>query len=172
MAAVELTEKTFPMQHLKVLIAKLQSTATGDWVVINGYKGVIPLGGIGQATDHAHEEIAFTYGVATVDATITATATTINVTSATVTRVPPFYVLTANGGTSSEIFEVLSETDSTNATSTWTIRRGCLGTTASVHTATDVVSIMNILFTGVSCVGPHIWTLLPLPEESRAKVFA
>ena len=87
-----------------------------------------------------------------------------------ISRVPPFYVLTAGG----EIMEVLSETDSTNANSTWTVRRGCLGTTASATglAATNLVGIMNIIFMGANNVGPNLIVALPLSQDARVQMFA
>lgn len=171
MAAAELTETEFPMQHLVPLLIKVTQAAAGDWVVVNGYKGVIPLGGITQAVDHSHWQAAFTYGVATVNGTITAAATEIVFSGATITRVPPYYVLSGNAGTGFEIFEVVSEDDSTSATPTCQIVRGCLGTTATEQTNADVVSIMQILFVGTNAVGGNIFAVLPLPENNKVKMF-
>ena len=165
----EKVETKFNTMHLVPLMIKAQRAAAGDWIVINGYKGVIPLQGIGQSTAVSLAD-TFTYGTATITPTATATITSIAVTLGTVTRVTPFYVLTAGG----EILEVVSETDSTNANSTWTCRRGCLGTTASATglAATNLVGIMNIVFLGANNVGPDMIVALPLPQDSGVQMFA
>ena len=164
----EKVETKFSVMHLVPLVISAQRAAAGDWIVINGYKGVIPLQGIGQSVAVSLAD-TFTYGTATITPTCTTTTTSIAVTLGTATRVPPFYVLTAGG----EIMEVLSETASDNANSTWTVRRGCLGTTASATglAATNLVGIMNIVFLGANNVGPDLIIALPLPNDAGCKLF-
>jgi len=166
----EIVETKWNQMHLVPILVKAQRAAANDWVVIDGFKGVIPLNGLGQSIAASLQETLFRYGVATITPTATATDTSIAVTLATITRVPPFYVLTGGG----EIMEVTSETDSTNANSTWTVRRGCLGTTATATgvAATNIVGIMNILFLGANNVGPDMMVLLPLPNDARVQMFA
>lgn len=166
---VELTEKKFALMHLVPIIVSSTMITQNDWVVLDGFKGVVPLQGIAQSIALSLQE-TFTYGVATITTTATPTTTSHAVTSATITRTPPYYVLTAGG----EIMEVISETLPAAAGSTWTVRRGCLGTTASATglAATNVVGIMNILKLGANTVGPHLWALLPLPNDAGTKLFA
>jgi hypothetical protein len=141
--------------------------------VLNGYKGVIPLCGISQSIAASLQESAMTYGVATVNGTVTATATSIVMSGATITRSLPFYVLSGNAGTGFEIFEVIDDSDTTSATPTWTIgKRGCFGTTATEQTNADVVSILNIVFLPANCIGPCLMVVNPLPEDNKAKLFA
>jgi hypothetical protein len=165
----EIAETKWNQQHVMPIFIKAQRVTAGDWIVVNGFKGVLPLQGIGQSTAVSLSD-TFTYGVATITPTCTTTTTSIAVTLGTVTRVPPFYVLTAGG----EILEVTSETDSTAAGSTWTCRRGCLGTTASATglAATNIVAILNIVFMGANNVGPNLIVALPLPNDARAQLFA
>jgi hypothetical protein len=166
----ELTEKKFAVMHLVPQVIKAQRATAGDWIVMDGFKGVIPLMGIGQSIAVSLQEASFTYGVMTITPTCTTTTTSIAVTSATATRVPPYYLLTAGG----EIVEVISETTPAAATSTLTVRRGCLGTTASATglAASNVVGIMNILFLGSNNVGPEMIMVLPLPNDPGAGIFA
>jgi hypothetical protein len=164
----EITEKKFAIQHLVPILVKAQVATQNDWVVLEGFKGVIPIQGMAQSVALSLQE-TFTFGVATVTPTCTALTTSFAVGTATITRVPPYYVITASG----EIIEVLAETAPTNAVSTWTVRRGCFGTTASATglAATNIVGIMNILKAGANTVGPHLWLVLPLPNDPGTKLF-
>lgn len=168
MAAAELTETTFPLQHLVPLVVKAQRAAASDWVVFNGYKGVVPMGAIGQSIAVSLEDTGMKYGAATVNGTVAATVTSVIMSSAQITRVCPFYCLSYTG----EVFEVIADSDETSATPTWTINRGCLGTTAAALTNADVVSILNIVILPANNVGPCMMVVLPLPEDNKAKLLA
>ena len=170
MTVAELTEKKFALMHLVPQVIKAQRVTAGDWIVLEGFKGVIPLYGIGQSVAVSLQEASFTYGTATITPTCTTSTVEMAVTLGTATRVPPYFVLTAGG----EIMEVISETAPTSANSTWTVRRGCLGTSASATglAANNLVGIMNILFLGSNNVGPEMIVVLPLPNDSGAKIFA
>ena len=67
---------------------------------------------------------------------------------------------------------VLSETAAGNAASTLTVKRGCLGTTASATgvASTNTVYIMNIVFWGDSTTGFLTGTFLPMPESPDASL--
>jgi len=170
---VEITETKFPVMHLVPMIVKSQVVTQSDWTVIDGVKGVIPMGlGIAQSTLTSGTE-TMTYGTFHVNGSgqNTTTNETFICNAGTITRtVPPYYVLTASG----EIMEVISETDRTNATSTLTVTRACLGTTASATGLADTnhIGIMNIIFHGTDLVGPHLNVVLPLPNDRRVKLFA
>lgn len=170
MTAAEITEKAFPMQYTMPVLAKVQRVTASDWVVFSDYKGVIPLGAMGQSIAVSLAETVPTWGVATVTTTATATTTSIAVTGATITRSATFYVITAGG----EIMEVTADSDTASATPTWTVRRGALGTTATATglAATNVVGIMNILFMPANNVGPNMMVVFPLPQDARTKPFA
>lgn len=167
--AAELTEVSYNAQPVIPIMIRVTRAAAGDWIVLSGVKGVIPTGSMGTSIAASLQEIAFTYGVATITPTCTATTTSIAVTLGTITRVPPYYVATAGG----EIMEVVSETLPAAAGSTWTVRRGCLGTTASATglAATNVVSILNILFLGGNNVGNDMIIAYPLPEDPGSSGF-
>jgi len=152
------------------MVVSLIKAATSDWITLDNYKGMLVTSVQGFSIAANLRDHVPTYGVATITATETATSTEVVVGTATVTRVVPFYVMTAGG----EVMEVISETDSTNATSTWTVRRGCLGTTATATglAATNVVAILNMLILPANCLGNTVITGIPLPNEPRAQFFA
>lgn len=165
----EQVETKFNIMHLVPIMIKAQRATQSDWIVIDGEKGVIPLQGIGQSIAVSLAD-TFTWGTATITPTATATDTSMAVTLGTITRIPPYYVLTAGG----EIMEVTSETAANNANSTWTVRRGCLGTTATTVgvAATNLVAVMNIVFLGANNVGPDMIVVLPLPKDAGVRMFA
>jgi hypothetical protein len=165
----EQVETKFNVMHLVPIMTKAQRATAADWIVYDGEKGVIPLQGIGQSIAVSLAD-TFTWGTATITPTASATETSIAVTLGTVIRTPPYYVLTAGG----EIMEVVSETAPTNANSTWTVRRGCLGTTATTVgvAATNLVAVMNIVFLGANNVGPDLIVALPLPKDAGVRMFA
>lgn len=165
----EIVEVKWNQQHIMPIYIRAMRAAAGDWIVLDGFKGVIPLQGMGQSIAVSLQD-TFTYGTATITPTCTTTTTSIAVTLGTITRTPPYYVLTAGG----EIMEVLSETAANNANSTWTVRRGCLGTTASATglATTNLVGIMNIVFMGANNVGPNMIIALPLPQDAGTRMFA
>ena len=166
--AAAIVEKKFALMHLVPLVVQFAEAAGGDHIVLSGYKGVIPLQGMGQSIA-VSLMTPITWGTATITTTATTTTTSMAVTLATATRVPPYYVITAGG----EIMEVTGETLPAAAGSTWTVRRGCLGTTASATglAATNLVGIMNILITGTENIGPQTMVVLPLPNDSGLKIF-
>jgi hypothetical protein len=160
----EKVETKFSVMHLVPLVISAARTTAADWIVIDTEKGVIPLQGIGQSVAVSLSDTA------TITPTCTTTTTSIAVTLGTVTRTPPYYVITAGG----EVMEVLSETAADNANSTWTVRRGCLGTTASATglAATNLVGVMNIVFLNANNVGPDLIIALPLPKDAGVRLFA
>ena len=170
MASYLTNETAMQNYHVPHMVVSLIKAATSDWITLDNYKGMLVTSVHGFSIAANLRDHVPTYGVATITATETATSTEIVVGTATVTRVVPFYVMTAGG----EVMEVISETDSTNATSTWTVRRGCLGTTATATglAATNVVAILNMLILPANCLGNTVITGIPLPNEPRAQFFA
>jgi hypothetical protein len=165
----EIVEVQRNESHLNWIIVKAQcTTAGGDWVVIDGYKGVIPMRGMacniatsGGATP--------TWGVARIDnggVAYGTTDTSIVCDECTITRTgSSFYLITAGG----EIMEVLTDATPGTAVGTFTVRRGCLGTTASATglANNNYMGIMNIVFCNQAQIGPHIFPCLALPNDSR-----
>jgi len=169
MAAAELTEvKRNEMHLVPIIVRAMCTTAGGDWVVLNGHKGVVPIGqGICMNVASSLTD-SITYGVMTINnggAAYSATDTSFVMQTATITRVMPYYIMSGGG----EIMEVLTDSDVTSATPTITVRRGCLGTTPSATglANTNVLAILNILFMGGARIGPHIFVALPLPNDPR-----
>lgn len=169
MAAAELTETKQGIMHLVPLIVSAQcADAGGDWVVFDGYKGVIPLAGMAVSVATSGEEV-FTYGTATINNGGTAygaTDTSIVCSSCSITRTgSAFYLLSQSG----EILEVLSDATPTTSTGTFTVRRGCLGTTASGTglANTNKLAILNIVFLGEALIGSHLFVVLPMPNDTR-----
>jgi hypothetical protein len=173
MTVAEISETKFSVMHLIPMLIKSQVAAQNDWTVIDGVKGVIPMGyGVSQSTSASATE-TLTYGTFHINGSgqNTTTNTSFICANGTTSRTTtPYYVLTASG----EIMEVISETDATNATTTITVVRGCLGTTASATGLADTnhIGIMNIIIHALDSVGPHINIVYPLPNDRRVKMFA
>ena len=164
--------------HTNVVLCTIYKATQSDWVSFKSFKGVIPLMGMVKAATSgaSTSEATWTYGVATFAAT-TATATTTTVTSATIARgntSSSFYVQlpAQTAGTPGEIVEVVTDSAPTASSATWTLKRGCLGTTAQAIAAGDVGAIMNVVFVGTAGVGTEIIAVIPLPDENSAAVFA
>jgi hypothetical protein len=168
MAAEEKSENKATIQHLVPVLVKAQVTTQGDWVVLDEFKGVIPLTGMAQSILTSGEE-TLTYGVCRVDNAGVAygtTDTSLVFDECTITRTgKPFYIVTAGA----EIIEVLTDATPTTAVGTFTVRRGCFGTTASATglANNNYCGIMNILFMGTDLVGPHMFLVIPLPDDPR-----
>ena len=165
MAAAELTEVKRNEMHIMPVIIKAQCPdAGGDWVVLDGFKGVIPISGMAQSILTSASEI-LTYGVARINGAgqDTTTNTSFILSACTITRTPNYYLLSASG----EIMEVLTDSNPASATPTVTVRRGCLGTTPSATglATTNYLGIMNIVFLGRALAGPHLLVVLPLPND-------
>ena len=180
MAAAMMATPTYwyNMLHEAPLFFNFVKVTQSDWVYMKGFKGVVPVTGMNKAaTSGANTmDVTFTYGTVTFAAGGAATATSLAATVATISRgqtSSPFYVQlpSQTAGVPGEIMEVTNDSAPTAATSTFTVKRGCLGTTAQIIAAGDVGAIMNILFFGGSGVGTTICAVIPLPNESRAPMF-
>ena len=177
MAALALTTlKKFPLMHLVPLVLKVTTLTTGDWINIPGVKGVfLPQSFAIQCStaNNAPDLGTVQYGVAlSTAAYATVTTTTIAVdgagADATTVREVPFYAAAKSG----EIIEVLSETTPAAATSTWTVRRGCLGTTPTAIADNDYFCILNQIVIASTRVGAAEVIVFPYPNESDADLFA
>lgn len=180
MAAAQITPKVFPMQGTTLILVKMQKVTASDWICLGDatypskhVKGAIMLAGHGTSTSTSLNETVPTYGVATINNSGTAysaTSTSIVISTGTITRVAPYYIKTAGG----EIIEVLADSAEDNAAATLTIRRGCLGTTASATGLANgnVVSILNMFVLAANCVGPEDLVFFPYPDDAGSKPFA
>jgi hypothetical protein len=169
MAAAAIAKTVFNYNGNIPVIFSFTKVTQADWVVFGDYPGVINCRGTLYT---GADEATLTYGTAAINnsgTAYTATSTSIVVASGTITRVPPYYVLTTAG----EIMMVLSETAADNAASTWTVKRGCLGTTASLTGVahTNTVYILNIIVWGAATSGKIHGSFIPLPEQPTPGVF-
>jgi hypothetical protein len=151
------------------VIFSFTKAATSDWTVFGDYPGVINCRGTLYT---GADEASLTYGTATINnagTAYTATTTSIVIASGTITRVPPYYIETTSG----EIIMVLSETAANNAASTLTIKRGCLGTTASATglANSNTIYIKNIVIWGAATTGLIEGSFLPLPIQPDVGLF-
>lgn len=169
MTAAQIAKKVFNYNGEVPVIFSFVKANTSDWVVFGDYPGVIALEG------HLYTgalETTLTYGTAQVNnggTAYSATSTSIVISTGAITRVPPYYILT----TGNEIMMVLSETAADNAASTLTVKRGCLGTTATATglVNTNVLYIMNIIYWGQATSGLIIGKFTPMPEQPSASLF-
>jgi hypothetical protein len=174
MAAIALSPTSFTTMHVTPLLIKATTLTTGDWINIPGVKGVI-MGNfeVASSTANTAPGAATTeYGVAlSTAAYATVTTTTIAVDGAgahaTLIRQTPFYAKCKSG----EIIEVVSETAPEAAASTWTIKRGCLGTTPAAIADNDYFEIMNQVVLSSTPVGTVTGIVFPLPNDSSSRVF-
>ena len=155
--------------HIPVIFS-FTKAATSDWTVFGDYPGVIDCRGTLYT---GADESTLTYGTAAIDnsgTAYTATSTSIVIKSGAITRVPPYYVQTTSG----EIMMVISETAAGVAASTLTVKRGCLGTTASLTglANNNTVYIMNIIYWGAATTGLITGRFLPMPEQPDVGLFA
>ena len=175
MAAIALTPKTFSMQYTMPIILKATTLTTGDWINIPNCRGV--LGGIlevaSSTNNTAPGAVTWEYGVALSTAAYAAVTTTSIVVDgagahATITRQLPFFAKCKSG----EIIEVIADSAPEAATATWTIRRGCLGTTATAIADNDYFEIMNQIVMASTPVGTVTGILFTLPDDAGIKPFA
>ena len=170
MTAAEITEKVFNYNGEIPVVFRFVKANTADWVVFGGYPGVINCRGTLYT---GADEATLTYGTAAINnsgTAYTATTTSIVIASGAITRVPPYYIQTTSG----EIILVTSETAANNAASTLTVKRGCLGTTASATGVanSNTVYILNIVYFGAATSGVVTGKFTPLPTNPGALVFA
>jgi hypothetical protein len=169
MAAANITKTVFNYNGEIPVVFSFTKVTQADWTVFGDYPGVINCRGTLYT---GADEATLTYGTAAINnsgTAYTATSTSIVVGTAIITRVPPYYVLTTSG----EIMMVLSETAADNAASTWTVKRACLGTTASATGVahTNTVYILNIVIWGAATTGTVIGKFTPMPEQPSASLF-
>lgn len=172
-AAFQTYTNIFSLQQVMPMIVVFNQVTTGDWVTVDKVKGFIPSGGFAGGNVTGNNPGTYTYGTVTINnggTAYTASSTSIVIQSGVVTRSSnPYYVMTGSG----EIIEVLVDSAPTNAASTLTIRRACLGTTASATglANTNVLCVLNVIICACSSVGTNTMIYgVPLPDEEKAKV--
>ena len=174
-SAAEITEKVFAYNGEIRHKGRFLKAATADWVVFAGTAtdrvfGVMNL----EARLYTGAvESTLTFGTATINnsgTAYTATSTEIVIASGVITRVPPYYIETTSG----ELILVTSETAAGAAASTLTIRRGCLGTTASATglANSNTIYIRQIVVFGAATTGYVYFDYTPLPTNTGAGLFS
>jgi hypothetical protein len=169
MAAANEAKTVFNYNGDVPVIFSFTKVTQADWLVFGDYPGVINCRGTLYT---GADEASLTYGTAAINnggTAYTATSTSIVIQSGTITRVPPYYIQTTSG----EMILVLAETAAGSAASTLTIKRGCLGTTASATglANTNTVYIMNIVVFGAATTGLVTGTFLPLTALDSQGIF-
>jgi len=180
MAAAAIVPKTFRLEHLVPILIRLQKVTQADWINLTGIKGVILPSGPGitsSANATANAVDTFAYGNIVINnggVAYTATTTSLAVdgalADATTTRQVPYYLKTGSG----EIMEVIGDSTPEAADGTLTVRRGCLGTTASATglANNDNMTIMNQIVMAGAVVGNETLMVFELPNDAGAKIFA
>lgn len=175
MAAAGISNIAKPTQHIMPLNIQFTSVTTGDWINIAGCRGVhLPAAlAITSSTNNSAPDVGTCqYGSALSTAIYAATATSIAVDGAnadnTNYRQAPFYVKCKNG----EIMEVTADSTPKAATSTWTVRRGCLGTTAAAVADNDYFDICNQIVVASTRVGFVTGLAFPMSEDPGAPVYS
>jgi hypothetical protein len=177
MAAANITTKyDFQVMHLIPDIVFVAKTTQNDWMSFTKYPGVLVLSMHGftvvnNATTNAIDQI--TYGVGKVNNTgtaYTATTTTVAFDGAVATRLYPCYIMTSSG----EIMYATADSGATSTSGNLTVRRGCLGTTASATglADNDPLYFLNQVYFSASGVGKVIMMVYPLPQDPGVKLFA
>ena len=180
MAAAAITPKVFPMQGLVPRLIKIQKITQADWFNIPDVRGVILPSGPGitsSANATANAVDTFAYGNIVINnagVAYTATTTSIVVDGALADasngRLVPYYLKTGNG----EIMEVIADSLPLTAAGTLTVRRGCLGTTASATglADNDNLTIMNQIVLAGAVVGFTTLMVFEMPEDPYSKPLA
>lgn len=174
MTAAEITEKVYAENGWIKHTGRFLKAAQSDWVVFAGTSTDHVLGVINcRGTLYTGaDESSLTYGTATINNTGTAydaTSTSIVIESGVITRVPPYYIQTTSG----EILMVLEETAADNAASTLTVKRGCLGTTASATglAHSNTVYLKQIVVFGANTSGYVDFEYTPMPPTPDCGLF-
>jgi hypothetical protein len=168
MTAAEITPKYYNKQTNIPVVGRLTKVAQSDWIVLP-YPGVSNF----RANNYAGgSETTLTYGTAAISNAGTAyTALTkqLVLTTAKITRKPPYYLQTTSG----ELIFVYIDSDTTSAAPTVECIRGCLGTTASATGIANgnTVYIKNIVILGQSSTGITDFSFTPMPFEPKGSEF-
>lgn len=78
-----------------------------------------------------------------------------------------FYI---RNGTAGEIMYVSADSGYDSTGGTFTVRRGCLGTTAAAIANNAVLYVLNAIIFGSATVGPATITYLPLPDDPATQI--
>jgi len=171
-AAADLTTKVdFTLQHLVPDIVLVTKVTQSDWINF-AYPGVIVLNAavftsVADTVTNALETI--TYGTMKANGAVAGTtATAVIYDSAAITRLLPYYIF---NGTTGEMMLVTGDTAPGGAAGTLTVKRGCLGTTATAIADNAPLYVMNQIVLGNAAVGKDILLVLPFPSNPDAPFF-
>ena len=166
MAASAKTETNFLLPSAGLVVARVAKAEQNDWIVLP-YAGVIPLH-VTLATG-ADETVAYpTLAINNAGTAYDAATTEIAYDTATAGQRPSgggYYLQTSSG----EIIYV-EDDDGTNLT----IRRGCLGTTASGTGLADDAALYilcSLVLNKASTTGVVTVTYLPMPEDPGVALY-
>ena len=160
------------LQGLVLDTVMVTKSTQSDWVNLS-YPGVFVLNAhvftsIADTVTNALETI--TYGsVKSTAAYATVTTTSIVVDSGSITRLPPYYIF---NGTTGEFMLVLADSAPGSAGATLTVKRGCLGTTATAIADNAPLYVMNQIFLGNASVGKVMMLVLTLPSTPDALLYS
>ena len=166
------TKVDLTLQHIIPDIVMVTKAAQSDWINFK-YPGVIVLNAavftsIADTVTNALETI--TYGSMKANGAVaTTTGTSIVYDSAAITRLLPYYIF---NGTTGEMMLVTADTAAGGAAGTVTVKRGCLGTTATVIADNAPLYVMNQILLGNAAVGKVMLLVLPFPNNPGALLFA
>jgi len=176
MGAADITTKyDLQMMHIVPDVIKVTKATDSDWLSLTKYPGVIVLGRhvftvANNATTNNDEFISYGVGKVNNSSTAyTATSTTIAYDGAAATRITPGYALTASG----EIIYIIADSGKASTSGNLTVRRGCLGTTASATGVADndPLYFLNQIVLTDSAVGVVFLVVLPLPADPGTPLF-
>ena len=168
--------------HIMPVWFKFYKAAATDMVdstqLTPAFKGLMPLNGFSFSATACTNLPAMQYGSGIIDNSGTAYgATDTTLVLKTITqyiagypRVPPYYILAQDAGTTAfEIMEVVSDSAPATAASTVVVKRGCLGTTAMAAGVANnsYVYFLNILYLTDTTIGTCIGVALPFPGEAK-----
>jgi hypothetical protein len=185
MTAAGLTAYNYPTQHIMPQFIRCYKITASDWIdttllTPTPIPGFIPLHGFHVSATTNTVATDITYGAFTFETTATGVLTATSTSFAVDTiapylvgpRTPPFYIMmgTAAGF---EIAMVTADSLPTAAASTWTVIRGCLGTTPlAAYVADEIVGCMlNVLVMTDAEIGNTIIYGIPLPNDPKAPIF-
>ena len=169
MAAALITPTDWTLMHSAPRVMYVNKVTQNDWIYVPDPGVINPV-----IQNYIGTVGTFTYGTCKIynaSTAYSASTTSIFVTDVPVniytsdTYVVPFYIETTSG----EIIQVEANTPTTATSATWTIRRGCFGTTASATglALSNTVYIKNILKLTDAGTGRTFITYNPMPSDPK-----
>jgi len=176
MASNITTKYDLNLMHLAMDVVLVAKAAQGDYFSTTKYPGVVPINAttmtiVNNTVSSVNDTVTYLGAkVNNAGTAYSATSTSIVIDTVVATRLPPYYVLTASG----EIMYVDVDSAPTTTAATLTVRRGCLGTTASATglADNDPLYILNQIAMDSSSVGKEIILVYALPNDPRTPVFS